>query len=396
VRAQLRIIVLSICLMVMLVSCKSNNIIQESSESQIRPPEASIEQIPEAPVKQIPVTKDTPEDKSDLLFSSENYTERQDLKGLTLTNIEQEITRKEYLQYLQNPISYDSEKWGAGDLIIGKKIIRYDLDFGGGLGYDAVSDYISYYELPEVFSDNLSLTLIDFERSILLDRSNGLFIVCADDNKIMTEIKTKQFIHAIQFKDKLRMDGINEIGGYKDSENERIAIVTTKDNTIYFVNTDTLKVMEVRESKWRTLSNFQRVEEYYLWQVDMDNTRIRLVDLFTNEVQDEFVLSEIAIEGEVIQVCGNQYMVYVAVKQEDKHLIYRYGKNLNETDYSERFENYPETNEDDKFGTIIDMWVFNGNSQRSYIAVFQKDQIYPIRLLEFYSDKWINRGVSNE
>jgi hypothetical protein len=82
-------------MIVMLVSCKNNNIIRETSEPQIHPPEASVEQIPEAPVEQIPeapvekmpVTKVTPENKPDLLFSSENYTERQDLKGLTLTNI---------------------------------------------------------------------------------------------------------------------------------------------------------------------------------------------------------------------------------------------------------------------------------------------------------------------
>jgi len=314
------------------------------------------------------------------------YKEITALQNLSITP--QSISSEIDLSLL-DPVSYSPLNYlsGVGELVAGepRKIYRYDLDVGGGL-----VDYreLEYYTLPDALGANLSLTRISLERGILLDRDNGYLIVIGYDN-IPGEYgyMRKTFLKAIQFVDKTVAKEIRILGGYVEDGSSR-AVVAKSDRSINVIEVDTLQTIHISApSEWIPLSLISAINKNQVWQIDEDNTKTRLLDIFKDEVIAEFDLKEKKVHGKVTQVRGNDNLVYIATKLEGKSYIYSVSNH--HTAYIDRFDTFGDGIEDNRFGEIDDIWEFHGNGQTFYFAIFQRNSHYPIRLVDQSSDDWM-------
>lgn len=364
------------------------------------------------------IEKDTSKDTGNSVDKKINYFEQNSYNAIseldkTELNVKvQEFTKKEYYEYISNPVAISNITNDESyiDLISSKdkKIIFHPLkDTNGNKEFDKKK--VNYIQLPDKFSNNISYKrLVDnygttgFNKAVIIDNDNNLIALLNTNDKGSNKMRIDK---AIKLNKELPVKNLEVIYGYSEKEINKV-IFKGQDNTIYVVDTSSFRVTKKEEMKeWKTVSAYpykkiptqEEWDTIYLYQIN-ENNCIRKYDLNNNKINYERNLSNYPINGNVIKIeyaKANNSLV-VLTNYNNSYLLYNIGDEVSPL-YNLEFDDLPIRLKDKydtgtPFGKIDDFFLTNldigGGHQGHYIGLIEKSSLNPISFVDIIYDEW--------
>lgn len=329
------IIVLFICLLGSFTSCglngnKKSNITSVTNSTQNASTNSNDSKINETGANQNNETKKS----GDFIFSLGSYSEIPELQGNVVNEKKQNASKSEFLNIVKNPIAFSS--W---NLICStpRIILQYPIPNIADLEdmenyYNGINQIeIKYYDLPQMLSNNLGLTVVQdnvgksyITRGILVDYDKNVLIAYRNEKNVQTIIK------AIKFKDEFSVKNLKVISGY--IQDGTLKTVLTYKDSIFIIETDTFALIRTKKmDNWRTISGYPYAKNstsneknlLYLYQVNDIEKKIRKIDILKDEVVFESSLEKFPAKGEILKVEKQALDVdYILTNEQGKYKIY--------------------------------------------------------------------------
>jgi hypothetical protein len=322
------------------------------------------------------------------IWSIENYKIIPELKGQTFQIKNVDISRKEFLKMIRNPLSFSllSNAGPIAGLVNNQKeLVIFSLT-----EFEDESEFqeVSRFNLENMLGDNIKMRYVfsDVEnrledRIIIADYDNDTLIIMEYDG---SEIEIK---NALKFNNKHFLDNFKVICGY--TENNAMRMIFSKDDIVYVVENNTMKLLKAKQFKgWKTLYGYRRkaksqstVDSVYLYQI---NGRIfRKYDFIRDKTIYELNLNSTPIKGEVVNVEVKVDYIFILTEFNNKSILYKCNEeSFGWFSYTDVFEDYT------KFGKIEDVCYFSTEKKYMGLELFQKNAQPPIKFIDIISHVW--------
>lgn len=343
-------------------------------------------------------------DRGDI-FSVTRTAKMQSLQGIVYPRKTKTVTRSEYMNLIRSPRA--CAKIYIGDAC-GVLLTNDDTLLIYTLYYDPYKNdetrEISYYELPNILSDDILIedttALLDgsYDRiyetamkgdmsstGIILDRKNGIllsFSVNKDELVINSVGEIKADISDLS----LRSAFCYEVDKKKN------IVFTDKDGQNYFVNALSLESLKQEKEKnserflvnpgnqWKVVGGSQEKEGAsagkYLYLYNRQEHRFQKHGVDGEKVY-EINLNNTPVKGDIIKAIntGDDHGLYLLCKEDNQPVIWY----ANETKWK-RIGRITKYDDETEFRNIDDIWWMVRNEHNMYVVAFDsKSEDYPTR-----------------
>lgn len=314
------------------------------------------------------------------IWSIENYKIIPELKGQTFQIKNVDISRKEFLKMIRNPLSFSllSNAGPIAGLVNNQKeLVIFSLT-----EFEAESEFltISPTNLKHILSNNIGMKYVFSyvddrleNRIIIADYDNDTLIIMEYDG-YKIEIK-----NALKFNDEHFLDNFKVICAY--STGNSMKVICSIDERIYIFEPDLMKLTQTKiYNGWRTLYGYtvnrnKKEDIVYLYQINSNNI-LRKYDLLNNKVIYKNSSNNIPIKGNIIKLTSEESdLIYILTEFGNKNILYQINENiLNLKWYTDTFEDFTELK------NVNDMYYFITEHGKSFLILFDSN-VEPLKLI---------------